>query len=276
MAKFCTKCGKPLNGKKVCDCVSEKPKDEEIKKTETNNNADVNEVINNLLMILKGTFKNPISTIKKTKDEKYFISGIITLVLSVFGIALFLSGILKTSLESVINKSSMTSAFNYLSGSNKSTDINVFGLWVRIVILGLLFYGTYTLIAWLITNKIMKKKNTYKEIIAALSVPTTISAASLIVAWLFVVLFGTTSAGTLLYSLIFSFGQILFTVYLYHSLILGTDVKEDYAGYTHFASIFAACIVIAITASIMISSYANKTIKAYTPKNSLFGYINLK
>lgn len=269
MAKFCTKCGKPLEDGKPCNCS------EEVLSSNTENSKNTNELVNNLLTVLKGTFKNPITTMKKVKNENYFMTGIITLIASVIGISLFLAGLLKSVIETAINKNSITSTLSYISGSKAKVDINVFGLWFKILIVAAIFYGLYSLIAWLITNKIMKRKNSYKEIIATLSLPATISATTMIVSWLFVLLFGTTGAGSLLYSLVFSFGSVLFTVYLYHSLIIGTDVKADYAGYTHFASMFIASFVVGLIAIAMLSSYINSAAKSYTPSgSSLFGYIS--
>lgn len=270
MAKFCTKCGKPLKDGKPCNCNDEVLNDN----TNTGKNQIPNELINNLLIVLKGTFKNPITTMKKIKKESYFITGIITIIASILGISLFVSGLLKTVLEAMSN--SITSTFRLISGNKATIDINVFGLWFKVFIAVAIFYGVYTLLAWLITNKFMKKNNSYKELIATLSVPATISATTMIISWLFIILFGTSTVGTLLYSSVLSFGSILFSIYLYNSIIISTDVKPDYAGYIHFASIFVASIIIGLILSAMLSSYIGNPARSYTSSNSLFGYIHTK
>ena len=53
MAKFCTKCGKPLKDGKPCDCEKE---------SVSNDN-----VVGDYLDILKGMFKNPSKVLKVIK-----------------------------------------------------------------------------------------------------------------------------------------------------------------------------------------------------------------
>lgn len=269
MAKFCTKCGKPLEEGKKCNC--QEGQVEELLSNENNQKkSNSNEIIEQLLTVLKGTFKNPITTIKEIRKDNYFITGLITLGVNALAIALFIAGLLKSVLETIINQNSITSTINSLSGTKSNVDINVFGLGFKIFLLVVIFYGIYSLIAWLITNKIMKKNNTYKQIIATMSVPATISALSMLASWLLLLMLGT--SGSILYCLLLSFGQVLFSVYLYHSLMIGTAVKEDYAGYTYFIAMFVSVFIVSIIASAMISSYIKSISNTYTPSSSsLFG-----
>ena len=76
MAKFCTKCGKPLKDGKPCDCEKE---------SVSNDN-----VVGDYLDILKGMFKNPSKVLKNEADEKNltFSLGSIVVNAIIFGLTI--------------------------------------------------------------------------------------------------------------------------------------------------------------------------------------------
>ena len=56
MAKFCTKCGKPLEDGKKCDCEKENKTEEQVVE---------NNLVDGSLDIFKRIFVNPLKTVKK-------------------------------------------------------------------------------------------------------------------------------------------------------------------------------------------------------------------
>lgn len=272
MAKFCTMCGKALEEGKNCNCKEEQLVEllsEKKGKSKTNFNA----ILENLVMIIKGTLKNPITTIKELKKEKYFISSIIMILINVIVITIFFTSALKEFLDLLFNKNNISTTINGMTGIKE--DISIIGLGFKILVLSIIFYGLYSLIIWLITTKIMKKKCTYKQIISTMATPATISSLSTITSGLLLLILG--NSGSDLYIPIFFFGQVLFFVYLYHSILISTEIKEDYAGYIHFIAIFIATFVVIVFAKSMLASYTeNMMVLNNISNRNMLNIINLK
>ncbi len=92
MAKFCIKCGKPLEDGKECSCEITKEMDILTQtKTVTRN------YFNLFSEITKGLIKVPIDTIKKYGTEKNFKFNTITIFINAFIFGLFLYCLLKES-----------------------------------------------------------------------------------------------------------------------------------------------------------------------------------
>ena len=85
MAKFCTKCGKPLKDGKPCSCsVKEKKVIEE-------KNENTNELIASVSNIYKSTLKKPCETMEKYSEKNTKLSLILILINAiVFGLSGYL------------------------------------------------------------------------------------------------------------------------------------------------------------------------------------------
>ena len=92
MAKFCTKCGKELNGK-ACDCSKNAS-------TSIIGDIDVKESCMDCLNVLKDIFTKPIETIKDFVVENKFISGIIMIVVAAISAGLCKIATLKSMYSS--------------------------------------------------------------------------------------------------------------------------------------------------------------------------------
>ena len=73
MAKFCTKCGSPLEEGKPCKCESEK---KEVKNVSSSNFV---ELLKEYLNVVKGMVKKPIDTLKEKNDESNFNLALVSI-----------------------------------------------------------------------------------------------------------------------------------------------------------------------------------------------------
>ena len=112
MAKFCTKCGKPLKDGKPCDCEKE---------SVSNDN-----VVGDYLDILKGMFKNPSKVLKNEADEKNltFSLGSILVNAIIFGLTInfLLNNIFA---KAGLNLSSITNSIGSIANQLSSFGVNI-------------------------------------------------------------------------------------------------------------------------------------------------------
>ena len=116
MAKFCTKCGKPLKDGKPCDC----------EKNIKENTSNVNNIMDNCLSILKGMFKNPSKTLKEEATEDNFNLSLISIVINaiVFGLTIhfLISNIFS---KAGLNLDNITNSINNASNQLTALGINL-------------------------------------------------------------------------------------------------------------------------------------------------------
>lgn len=106
MAKFCTKCGKPLVDGKPCSCQEEATKDiekdeeieeieevEEVENTENDTVTSSNELVNDVKSLYVGMIKKPATTIENYSKEKNVKLALVLLIITAF-----VSGIMTYSL----------------------------------------------------------------------------------------------------------------------------------------------------------------------------------
>ena len=121
MAKFCSKCGKPLVDGVPCDCEKQEVKEETEKvQTENKSASDVKQIginiVDQVYKTIKKIFKKPVDTIKNDAKEgnvkKAWILVIINSV--VFGLAFYF--VLNNLINSVVmTANTLISAINTLS-----------------------------------------------------------------------------------------------------------------------------------------------------------------
>lgn len=248
MAKFCTKCGSPLKEGQVCECESK----EEVKTTKEKSGQAKN-IWDQIVDIFKGSFKKPYATMKKTKSEKYLWASLITIAASAVGLTMVLIKTIKVIYEQSVNAVGSSFGVSNLSSAT-SLDINIFKTFFMVLLLLAVFYFVYTMTAYIFTNKIQKKNNSYKEILASMAVPAMVSTVFSIGSWILLALLG-------FFGLLgVSAGMILATFYRYQALMVSTNVDNDKAGYVILAAQMITAITIAIVFSIIgASAYVNAT-----------------
>lgn len=230
MAKYCTKCGKELEEGKPCEC-------EKTKETTQN-------ISNNLINILKGTFTKPYTTTKETTKESYLITSIIAIIASSVALCLVIVKVLKLTYANTVG--AITSSFGY---NTNQLGMDITQTLFTCIILVALFYFLYTTVAYIFTNKIEHEENSYKEIVASMTVPAIISTTFSLVSWILLTVFGFIGL------IITLAGIILATYYRYQSLIISSKVKEDNRGYLILASQLISVVIVTIIFTSIIPNY---------------------
>lgn len=223
MAKFCTKCGKPLVDGKPCTCSKENVKKEVL---EPSKKFDFNECVNDYVQILKGMFTKPIDTIKNYASTKYFVVGIIALILSciINGIFTycFLSEVANTNILSIIAKTevSFMRVFSYAL---------IFSA-IQYLILGLMIY--------LLTAKLFKDKTDWKTCFALLGVCSIFMTVATLVSIILIYL-----SFNVMFIVLAVVGLFYF-LYLYHGLCEITEVDKNRIAFIFISSMAVTMFVV--------------------------------
>ena len=175
MAKFCTKCGKPLKDGKPCDC--EKNIKEEI--TTSNNLGE------NILNIFKEIFVKPFDTIKKYTNKNntnlaLILSGINILIFGLF-IYFFMSSFVRGITNAINNISSSLSMFGATSIS-ENVNVPFFDMFIIGVIAMAVGLLALALMTKLFAGVIFKNKKTFKEYLTLYGITTPITTVAMIIA----------------------------------------------------------------------------------------------
>lgn len=196
MAKFCTKCGKPLVEGTTCNCGNseqpvvetltfEQPSMKDFQQTNNMNQVMMNQtpgvaqpskaknLFNETLSIVKGFLTKPVTTIQENSNDNRFNHALVLIgafAASVMAFVLVVLGDLYKTISDAMSFGGMVEA------EIEVPYIKV-GLITIISVAGCL--ALMALLAWLIMNKLMKVNTTYKkvlEIYAIASIITTLAA----------------------------------------------------------------------------------------------------
>ena len=196
MAKFCTKCGKPLVEGTTCNCGNseqpvvetltfEQPSMKDFQQANNMNQVMMNQtpgvaqpskaknLFNETLSIVKGFLTKPITTIQENSNDNRFNHALVLIgafAASVMAFVLVVLGDLYKTISDAMSFGGMVEA------EIEVPYIKV-GLITIISVAGCLVL--MALLAWLIMNKLMKVNTTYKkvlEIYAIASIITTLAA----------------------------------------------------------------------------------------------------
>ena len=263
MAKFCTKCGKPLKDGKPCDC-------EKNIKEDTSN---VNNIMDNCLSILKGMFKNPSKTLKEEANEDNFNLSLISIIINaiVFGLTIhfLISNIFSKAglnLDNITN--SLSNASNQLTALGINLNINTnFGLTsgvlmlvMSIVIIGLLY---------LMHSVIFKKTINYKEIVSLVGISELFFTLGLLIT--FIISF----ISPLLALLILILIALYFIVNINQGIIEITSLNNNQIIYTIAVSIVIPVILFLSVYVSLLSIEVMFLLQGSYSSNLLLGFITL-
>ena len=202
MAKFCTKCGKPLVEGTTCNCGNseqqpvvetlnfEQPSMKDFQQASNMNQTMMNQaqggmaqpskaknILNDCLAVIKGFFKKPVTTIEENADDSKFtnalaLAGVFAVSVMVF--VLVVLGDIYSTLEKTMT----------IGGLVEAPELEVpyikVGLITFITVAGTL--ALMALLAWLILAKLFKVNTTYKKVFGIYAVSSIISAAAALVA----------------------------------------------------------------------------------------------
>ena len=87
MAKFCTKCGKPLQDGKPCSCTTKKEKEIAVKMQVDEDEEEIDEskvgsMLDDFMVVIKGMFKKPVNTIEKNLNVKNYNLALVSIVIN--------------------------------------------------------------------------------------------------------------------------------------------------------------------------------------------------
>ncbi len=234
MAKFCTKCGRPLEEGEVCNCNTNTV----VTPVNTNNNTnntDYKQYVDKFLDVVKNIFTKPIDTIKKYTSSENSTFGILAILVNciVMGIFTYLVAKELTGSLSVLGLGSLSS----LSGYGK-IELPFFDTFIR----GFLYQGAYLLclagMTYLLANKLFKSNFDFKK---ALSLFGTVSVYNTITVLVILICMYISLKLMLIVLLITS---LFYTVYLYHGTKEVCGVEDNKVAFVYVPSISVAIFVV--------------------------------
>ncbi len=281
MAKFCTKCGKPLVDGKPCSCSLEKVEEKEkvveqeeervsskrnVEDSDTDTSVDFSGILNDYVSIVKGIFKKPKETLKKYCTEAYFNVACLSIILNaiVFGglFHIFLDNCLKKMGFSVktIQQfiATVTDGLSYL-GVDASVDTNFFlkGT-LGMAIVSALLIG----VMYLVHTQAFKKRIDIKRVVTLVGVAETVLTVGFLL----------TIVGSYLHVaialIIFLFGTVMFFTNLHQGYMEISNLNEDKSILTYIISIiiptiaFVIVLVIAILLVFIVIGYSSYSTNA--------------
>lgn len=170
MAKFCTKCGKPLKDGICTSCEQQ----------EVHSQATVSSnILNDGMKVIKGMMKKPKDTLEKYSDDEHWLLGLISIgigILSFILCAYFL-------FRNVVVKSGVN--FSLFASSSVSDSIGIVKfLLVKLLVSIILIMGLIIGIIYLFNNIIFKKNTSIKAIISMVGISSLFFSAGLLIAFL--------------------------------------------------------------------------------------------
>ncbi len=152
MAKFCTKCGKPLEEGQVCDCQATVDTTATVAPTTASastSSIDFKESGKDCLEVLKGIFVKPVETIKNFVADNKLVAAIIMIVAAALSTGLYTMAYEKAKLASKYYEPKYLNDFFTTSLDN------------------LVKFALIAAIGYLLITVIFKGKTTWKQMVAA-------------------------------------------------------------------------------------------------------------
>ena len=246
MAKFCTRCGKPLEDGKPCSCVNDAVENS------NNTNIDINKGFNDFIGLIAGIFVKPADTIKKySKKDKWLMGVIILAVNCLIGGLLLYCLCLRTGATSLVS-------------SIKST---VFGSSYRVPFIqpffgglfGVAFYfGIIAMGIFLFASVIYKSKYSIKETFALTG---SCSIILLMVSILAILISFASAYVAMAFVLI---GVLFYLLYLYQGVSDVTNLDKNKLIYAYTPAVVVATVILYIIVNFALASiYATNVISSF-------------
>jgi len=231
MAKFCSRCGRPLNEGEVCNCapvvqqsapVAPQTVAVSAAPAQAAGSIDIKGCLMDCVNIFKKIFTKPVEAIKEFVNDNNFVAGIIMIVVSALITGLYRMAALKSIYSGTFLKPDYLKEF-----------MNVF----------LPTIGEYALIAiigYLIVSKLFKGTATIKQIVTAVGISLSVIIVTNVINSALVFMDGEFIVSLRTY--IASFASILNVIILYASIkhAAGIDENKLFIGVTSifvFASV---------------------------------------
>ena len=269
MAKFCTKCGKPLVEGQACNCGNpekqevetltfEQPSAAEFQQASTMNQtmgavmqpvmtnpniqqSKANNLFNECLDIIKKFFKKPVNTIEENANENKMVHAIIMIALNALAAGLFVILLLKESIELVyalMLSSSGLGSYGSLTDPTK-IELPYFKYFIISALIVAATTAVIALLTWLIVNKIFKTQTNYKRMLTIYGFSSIISTIGLLLATVCVYIDVRVALGVLVV------GQLLNQHYVSVTLPAAcNNADKNKLGYAVVISLVASIVII--------------------------------
>lgn len=227
MAKFCTKCGKPLEEGKACSCEATVKEN-----TVSTGVKDANWYVNSFIDIVKGIFTKPIDTVKNYATEEYFILGVIALIINSLVTGLMTYFALKESTDV------LSGMFGFASYGLKTVEIPFMKVFLMISIFMVVGFLVSALMIYVMSALLFKANTSIKKCISLVGVCSVLTLITSIVAIVCIYL------SMKLFIIVLLLAGVLYLCHMYHGIQAITDIDENKQGYTFLVSVAVATFVV--------------------------------
>lgn len=224
MAKFCTKCGKPLVDGKPCDC----------EKNENQNEVEqVSFNANGLLETIKGMFTRPVSTLQEFVQDHNLVPALILLGINALIVSLFVCLGAKEIISAIAG--SVSSLLLTMGG----VEIPYARIFFTTLVVIIIVYAALAGLFYLIADKLFKGSSSYKKMLALLGGTSVIMSVTLLLSIVFMYV------SSQVMTIIFCCGAIVQSTYMVQGFIYASDIDDDKVGYT-YAIVYAIFLTITV------------------------------
>lgn len=235
MAKFCTKCGKKLEGK-PCDCEKEK-KEEVTSAEEMQEEApDTLNYLNAFIEMTKDMFQKPITALKENIRAENWVTGMIAIFINAFILSGFICLVMRERFEMFPFEMSLL-----------STNISYAKIMIQSFVSISVLYFAFAGIIYIITDTICKSKTSYLKMVSFLGTVSTVTIVIDILAILCIYL------SSQLMTIVFLTGCFLFLFYLYKGFSFTAKIDENKVPYI----LVSAMMILFILAAYVIPGILN-------------------
>lgn len=234
MAKFCTKCGKPLEDGKACDCeLTKKEESSKAGVVQTTSGVDINGYINSYMDIVKGIFTKPVETMKKYIAGDQYILGIIAIVFNSLISGIFLYCLCSEAMGLIGSFMGYGSILGGYTGDLPVAKIILYGL----LFMAVGFFSTAVMI-YVIANLILKDKIDIKKsisLVGVCSVFTTITTVVCIILTYISIKF---------MIIVLLVAGVFYLTYLYQAISESTKVDRNKLAYVFVPAVSIATFIV--------------------------------
>lgn len=222
MAKFCTKCGKPLEDGKACSCVEKEKKEKAV-----NTKIDIKEYSNLFLEVTKGIIKEPVDTIKKHSKTENLLFGSLAVLLNSILTGILLYCFLK---EGTSSMSVITIAPIY--------EISFIKTFLLGTLFMIVFFGSLSAMIYIMGGILFKSNMDFKKVFTMLGICSIITSLTTILAILF------TFISIKFVSFILGIASLFYLVYLCEGIIETSNIRKNSLAYVVVPSLCVAFFIV--------------------------------
>ena len=219
MAKYCTKCGKKLDGK-PCDCENNK------NTISTTSNFDMNYLIS----VIKGMFTKPVDTLQEFIKNDNLSYGLVFIVINAVILGLFSCLGMK---ELISFRNANIPALYFQS----SIDFPYAEVFFRTLLIVIIAYVLLAGLFYIVIDKLFKFNSSYKKMIILFGATSIISSITL----LGTIILMYVSAPLML--ILLCCGMIMQNIYMIQGFSFTSDIDRNQLGYI-YAITYAILLIV--------------------------------